>query len=137
MASLELKCSDFGDNLVSVFKDLRMENDLVDITLVCNDGQLKAHKVVLAASSDFFKSIIKINPHPHPLIYFKDVRTDDLNSLLDFIYLGKAKVPEDKVQHFLALGEELGIKGIDGNKQLENTKNVENSKNERNDVNLL
>merc|ERR1712129_72221 len=120
VGNFELKWTDFVDNLASSFIDLRDEGDLLDVTLVCGDDQLAAHKVILSASSLFFKSVIKRNPHAHPLIYLKGVKIEDLKALIDFIYLGQTKVCQEDVQAFLVLGEELGVKGLARDKRIEN-----------------
>ena len=119
MDCFELQWNDFHDNFSSSFKDLREEGELCDITLACDDDQIEAHKIILSASSSFFKSVIKRNPHVHPLLYLKGVRITELKSLLDFIYLGKTKVDQKHVQSFLALGEELGVKGLVRSKEIE------------------
>ena len=110
MGNFELQWDDYEGNLVTSFKDLREEGELFDVTLACEDDQVNAHKVILSATSSFFKSIIKRNPHAHPLIYLKGVKLLHLAALLDFIYLGRTKVAQDDVKIFLALGEELGVK---------------------------
>ena len=69
---LYLQWNDFKQNISSSFGELREDKDLTDVTLACEDGkQVEAHKVVLAASSPFFKDILKRNKHPHPLIYMR------------------------------------------------------------------
>merc|ERR1719245_1955828 len=112
MGNFELQWDDYEGNLVTSFKDLREEGELFDVTLACEDDQVNAHKVILSATSSFFQSIIKRNPHAHPLIYLKGVKLQHLAALLDFIYFGTAKVAQDDVKSFLALGEELGVKGL-------------------------
>jgi len=112
LGNFELQWDDFQDNLATCFRDLREEGDLFDVTLACDDDQVEAHKVILSSSSAFFKSIIKRNPHVHPLIYLKGVKIKNLTSLLDFMYLGKTRIAQDKVETFLKLGEELGVKGL-------------------------
>jgi len=119
MESVQLEWSHFQNNLVSSFKMLREESELYDVTLACDDDQVEAHKVILSASSSFFKNIIKRNPHPHPLLYLKGVKVENLKSLLDFMYLGKTKVAQDQVETFLLLGEDLGVKGLVKNKEKE------------------
>ena len=85
-----------------------------DVTLVCDDGQLSAHKVILAASSIFFSSVFTLNPNPHTLIYLRGVSTDLLQSVLQFVYAGVTAVREEYVGRFLALGEDLKIGGLVG-----------------------
>ena len=61
-----LRWNDFEANISKAFHDLKEEQDFTDVTLVCSDSQVEAHKVILAASSPFFKRILKKNPHSHP-----------------------------------------------------------------------
>ena len=67
-----LKWNDYDRNLSSTFCEIRDEEELLDITLACEDTkQLQAHKVILSACSPFFRSILKRNPHNHPLLYLR------------------------------------------------------------------
>ena len=110
-----LKWNDFQINVNSAFGRLRNDQDLCDVTLVCEDGkQLEAHKVVLAASSPFFLELLKRNKHPHPLVFMRGVKADDLSSLVDFLYYGEANVIQESLDTFLALAEELKLKGLTG-----------------------
>ena len=108
-----LKWNDFDKNVSSSFKLLREEKDFFNVSLVCEDsGQMEAHKVVLAACSPFFKEILRRNPHQHPLIYLKGVKLSDLGSILNFMYLGEANVAQEDLDKFLAVAEELQVKGL-------------------------
>ena len=107
-----LKWNDFESNISCFFHDLRKEKDFSDVTLACGDHQVEAHKVILAASSPFFSSILKKNPHTHPLIYLKGIEFSTLEALLKFIYHGEASVHQDNLQAFLAAAEELKVKGL-------------------------
>ena len=40
-----LRWNDFETNISSAFRDLRGDKDFFDVTLACDDNQLKAHKV--------------------------------------------------------------------------------------------
>ena len=65
-----LQWNDFRENITTAFRSLRHDNDLSDVTLVCEDGeQVEAHKVILSASSPFFQKILKRNKHPNPMIF--------------------------------------------------------------------
>ena len=90
--SYSLKWDQFESNLGSKFADLRAGEHFSDVTLVSEDGQVvKAHKVLLSATSPLLEAILKSQDHPKPLIFMRGVHTDVLNSLLDFIYFGQVE----------------------------------------------
>ena len=92
---------------------MRKDNEFCDITLVCiDDNTIEAHKVILAASSIFFSDVLKLNNHPHPLIYMRGVNTSQLSAALDFIYHGEVSIYQDNLENFLALAEDLKLKGL-------------------------
>ena len=108
-----LQWNDFKENVNSAFGRLRGDQEFVDVTLVCEDGQhLKAHKVILAASSPFFEGILRTSKHPHPLIYLKGFQSKVLLSILDFLYFGEANVYQEELDSFLAIAEEIKLKGL-------------------------
>jgi len=120
MASTEkfcLKWNDFENNVSSAFNDIREEKDFFDVTLVCDNNQVQAHKVIIAACSPFFKSILRRNPHQHPLLYLKGVLYDDMVSVLNFMYKGEVNIAQEQLNSFLAVAEDLQVKGLtqDGN----------------------
>ena len=110
-----LQWNDFKDSVTSAFASLREDKDFADVTLVCEDGQqLKVHKVILAASSPFFQNLLRQNLHPHPLIYMRGVKSMDLVAIVDFLYVGETNVCQDNLDSFLAIAEELQLKGLMG-----------------------
>ena len=110
-----LQWNDFQDNVKSAFGNLRDSTDFVDVTLACEDGhQIEAHKVILAASSPFFQAILMRNKHSHPLIYMRGLKSDDLIAMVDFLYCGEANVDQENLDSFLAIAEELQLKGLRG-----------------------
>ena len=110
-----LKWNDFQENINNAFGSLRDNKDFVDVTLACEDGeQVEAHKVILAASSPFFQKLLGRNKHPHPLIYMRGVKSDDLHAIVDFLYRGEANIYQDNLDSFLAIAEELQLKGLMG-----------------------
>ena len=84
-----LKWNDFQENLNSAFGGFRNDKDFSDVTLACEDGtKIETHKIILASSSPFFMEILKENKHPHPLIYMRGVKADELVAIVDFLYFG-------------------------------------------------
>jgi hypothetical protein len=107
-----LKWNDFERNISHSFKDLRDDRDFFDVTLACETNQIQAHKVILSACSPFFRGVLTQNPHQHPLLYLKDVRYKDLESVLSFMYHGEVNVAQDQLNSFLLVAEELQVKGL-------------------------
>ena len=116
MASkLRLEWNDFKDNVFNVFENLSEDKEFADVTLACKDGkQVMAHKGILASSSSFFKNILRANSHLHPIIYMKGVCSEELQAIVELIYCGKANLLEENLNSFLALAEELQLKGFNG-----------------------
>ena len=108
-----LQWNDFQENLTSAFRDLRDDKEFTDITLVCEDGeQVEAHKVILAASSPFLKELLRKHKHPHPLMFMRALKSEDLIAILDFLYFGEANVFQENLHSFLLLAQELKLKGL-------------------------
>ena len=96
-----------------MFQDLYEEDRLTDVTLVCEDQtQFKAHKIVLSACSPVFKKIIDNNPSQHPLIYLMGIQNHEMESILQFMYLGEGKFYYERMGEFLKVAKDLEVKGI-------------------------
>ena len=112
-----LKWNDFQENFSAAFSSLRDDSEFTDVTLVSDDSQqVEVHKVILAASSPFFHEILKKNKHPSPLVFMRGTQFQDLVAMVDFLYHGEANVQQDRLDAFLALAEDLKLKGLTNNK---------------------
>ena len=108
-----VKWNDFQENISSSFRLLRRDGDFADVTLACEDGKtIEAHKIILSSSSNFFQKILRKKQHPHPLIFMRGLRSEELESLLDFCYFGEASVLQTNLDSFMVLAEELQILGL-------------------------
>ena len=113
--SLCLQWNDFKENALGTLGSLKNDHDFLDVTLASEDGkQVEANKMILAISSPFFQNLLKKNKHPHPLIYMRGVKSIDLLAIVDFLYFGEANVYQENLDSFLALAEELQLKGLMG-----------------------
>jgi len=110
-----LRWNDFETNISSAFRELRDDKDFFDVTLACDDEQIQAHKVILSACSPFFRNVLRRNPHQHPLLYLKGVKYTDLQSVLNFMYHGEVNVAQEELNSFLAVAEDLRVKGLTQN----------------------
>ena len=110
-----LKWNYFEENVNTAFRDLRKDSDFTDVTLACEDGhQVETHKVILAASSQFFQNLLKKKMHNHPLIYMRGMKSEELTAIVDFLYFGEANIFQEHLGSFLNIAEELHLKGLNG-----------------------
>ena len=94
---------------------LRKDTETSDITLICDDLKvLKGHKVVLNAFSPVLSTITRNIPGPSCVLYLKGINSQDMNSILDFMYYGKVTIDKDKVQDFFELGNHLNVEMLSG-----------------------
>jgi len=119
-----LRWNDFESNISGAFRELRDAKDFFDVTLACDDEQMQAHKVILSACSPFFRTILRRNKHEHPLLYLKGVKYVDLVSVLNFMYHGEVNVAQEELNSFLAVAEDLKVKGLTQNSETHNRNNV-------------
>ena len=112
-----LKWSDFESNISKAFSELKNDEDFCDVTLACDGNMVQAHKVILSACSPYFRYLLKSNKHPHPLLYLKGVKYEEIKSLLDFMYDGEVSIAQDQLSSFLAVAEDLQVKGLAKNQQ--------------------
>ena len=73
---------------------------------------MPAHKLILAACSPFFRGILRQNPHTNPLLYLKGVDHANLQSILQFLYHGEVNIAQADLSAFLAVAEDLQIRGL-------------------------
>ncbi|KAH8319926.1 hypothetical protein KR074_009508, partial [Drosophila pseudoananassae] len=116
-----LRWNNYQNTMTSVFQQLREDLSFVDVTLSCEHGSLKAHKVstwlsrdnrssltmrlvlppkvVLSACSTYFQKLLLENPCKHPTIILPaDIIFTDLKTIIDFVYRGEIDVTESELQ---------------------------------------
>ena len=120
-----MKWNDFQSRVSHSFGLLRREEDFFDVTLVSEDeNQVQAHKLVLSACSDFFRSILRKNPHSNPLIFLTGVSSSNLELVLDYIYQGEVKIFQDQLDSFLNVAQKLRIEGLNAGNNAEEGNNI-------------
>ena len=108
-----LKWNDFHQNASSAFYKLRKDKDFLDVTLVSEDGEhISAHKVVLSASSDFFKDTLKKANHTNPMIFLSGFHSKTLQAVLDYVYNGEVNLFQEEIDLFLESAQKLKIDGL-------------------------
>ena len=112
---VNLKWNEFHQNITSSYQELRKGSDFSDVTLVCEENQhIEAHRIILTAFSTFFSTLLKSNTHSHPMVYMRGLKTKDMAAIIDFIYHGEVNIYQEDLPGFLALAEDLQLKGMTG-----------------------
>lgn len=108
----------------------------MDVTLACDGQQVHCHRLVLAACSSYFESLLSENPCKHPIIILpKDIKLWEIHALVDFMYKGQVNVSQAGLPQLLKCAETLQIRGLCGTESTLNE--VANGKIERCDSNVV
>ena len=84
-----------------VFEEMRQTRELCDITLVAGNVEIPAHKLVLAATSHYFRLMFTINfkEKDSDKIVIQDVNPEILTLLVEYSYTSKVMINWDNVQN--------------------------------------
>lgn len=107
-----LRWNDHQNQILLAFDALLQTKSLVDVTLVCAETSIRAHKVVLSACSPFFQRVFAENPCKHPVIVLKDFSGWVVQAIVDFMYRGEISVPQERLQTLIQAGESLQVRGL-------------------------
>ena len=108
-----LKWEKFEKNIARSYKQLRLQDYFYDVTLVSDDLQkVSAHKLVLSACSQYFKTILADSKHQHPMLCLDGIDSHQLNNVLDYIYNGEIEISHEHLSKFLKIAEKLKLDGL-------------------------
>ena len=110
-AKFSLTWHSYSDHLKGMMKEIMASGDFADVTLIC-DGkeQIKAHKNILAACSPVLKDILQIENSS--VIYLKGINFTEMESIIEYIYLGETTAYQEQMNGFLDVAKNLEIKGL-------------------------
>ena len=109
----KLNWHNYSDHLREMLHEIMQSKELTDVTLICDDKrQFKAHKIVLSACSSVFKSIITELPQNNSVIYLRGIQHQEMESILDFMYLGVATFYQERMNEFVNVAKCLEMKEI-------------------------
>ncbi|XP_013101133.2 sex determination protein fruitless [Stomoxys calcitrans] len=111
-------CVRWNSHLGSIgaaFPQLLAGQRFVDVTLACEGHQVHCHRLVLAACSSYFESILAENPCKHPVIILpSEIKLWEIQALVDFMYKGEVNVTQAGLPQLLRCAEQLRIRGLYG-----------------------
>ena len=110
--NLTITWAEFKKNVETSFGEVKFTQDFADVTLVGEDYEVEAHRLVLSSGSNFFQQLLNKTRHPHPWLYLKGTLKTNIEAILSFLYTGEAKIGQDNLEEFITTAKELKIKGV-------------------------
>lgn len=100
------------NSLSEKFQEYYANEEFLDTTLVCKDGSVRAHKIVVASQSKFFEEVLVNNPCKHPVIVMLDMDYETLKCLVEYMYHGKVSFKHPVLENFIKAANILGLNSI-------------------------
>lgn len=108
-----LRWNNHKSNLVEILDVLIQKECYVDCTIyVDGQEQFKAHRVVLAANSPYFQSILQDVPMDHCSILVPGVQPFEMQALIEYMYTGEVNVTQSQIPRIMKIAEQLEVKGL-------------------------
>uniref|UniRef100_A0ABK0LT50 Kelch-like family member 2 n=1 Tax=Rattus norvegicus TaxID=10116 RepID=A0ABK0LT50_RAT len=97
-----------------VMNELRSQNLLCDVTIVAEDMEIPAHRVVLAACSPYFHAMFtgEMSESRAKRVRIKEVDGWTLRMLIDYVYTAEIQVTEENVQVLLPAAGLLQLQDV-------------------------
>lgn len=100
--------------LLSNFNELRERDQLFDFTICVGNKKLRAHRVVLAASSDYFKAMFAINSIELNAgkVFLQNIDPSAVEAVINFIYTCKIDLTNDNIEEVLLAASILQVQVV-------------------------
>ncbi|XP_033871793.1 kelch-like protein 2 [Acipenser ruthenus] len=97
-----------------VMNELRSQNLLCDVTIVAEDVEFAAHRVVLAACSPYFHAMFtgEMSESRAKRVRIKEMDGWTLGMLIDYVYTAEIRVTEENVQVLLPASSLLQLQDV-------------------------
>ena len=107
----KLEWQTFQNHSVNLNRNLYNDTAFSDVTLMTDDFvQTPAHKVILSAASTVFKELCAVGSKGvEQILYLRGIKQEELDAMLQFIYLGEATVYEDRLKEFSRVVRDFSI----------------------------
>ena len=98
--------------------------------IACDGTFYSVHKLVLSSASGYFEEIFDQYNDAKPTIIIKDISADIMAHILQYMYVGKIDVAQEKLDDLLTAAQTLKIYGLAVPDKVQLQENEYNSKNE-------
>lgn len=115
MENFSFRSSTHFSDMFGVFDEFYNSNSMADMMISVGGKTFHAHRIVLSAGSDYFRSILTNfkDPSHVPVLIINDIAAEDVKSMLQFLYRGQIVVTRDRVENLRRAASHLRIKGFE------------------------
>ena len=104
---------DFKEELLHKLDELRKAKFLCDTTVRAQGQEFSAHRIVLSASSDYFKALfsspLQVREQQNNLVELNEIKSSIVAEVLQFIYTGRASINSSNAQDLFMASDYLMI----------------------------
>lgn len=107
-------CSNYPPRLLSNLSTFREHSSFCDVEIVADSRSFKAHRVILAACSPYFRAMFDggLCEQQQNLVKLHQVAAHVFEQLLGFIYSGEIDINQDNVQNLMVCGDMLELNEV-------------------------
>ncbi|ELU13145.1 hypothetical protein CAPTEDRAFT_119690 [Capitella teleta] len=101
--------NEFLQEMSATLRDMRHSDEMVDVVLVFEETRVKCHRLVLAASSEYFRRMLQTDMQERDAseIAFKEVSSTIGLLLVEYLYTGNIELSTENAQELLAVSDRL------------------------------
>jgi hypothetical protein len=101
----------FFSCMTTAFSKFRTGNQFADVEIICSDGSVFSHKMVLSKNSKFIAKCFSSSFQSVDVILCPDLSIDQMSNALDLLYTGQTKVSDRKsISEIKKIFKFLGMK---------------------------
>ncbi|XP_078351589.1 kelch-like protein 3 [Oculina patagonica] len=108
--------SQHRQELIERLDILRTNQSFCDVTVAVKDGEFNAHKVVLAAASPFFLSLLASDMRESKeqliKIELEEATASVMEDVLQYVYTGNVSITEERAHNVIATADYLLLPGL-------------------------
>ncbi|XP_047740995.1 zinc finger and BTB domain-containing protein 24 [Hyalella azteca] len=122
---LHLRWHSHSSTFTAMLSELHDRAAFSDLTIICDDGQVNAHKAVLSLCSPYLSKLLSditasststttgTNSLHSTTLILPEIPVRDITYLVSFIYCGQVDVPQTHISSFLNTGKHLHVLGLE------------------------
>lgn len=111
---MKAKC--YGDEVIKCFNNMRKNDEFCDFTVSAEGRSIKTHKVLLAATSDYFQAMLQgpMRENIESCVDLKGIAWEALEQIIEFIYSGSMDLNFDTLIEVLNAASHLQVRAALG-----------------------